>query len=171
MQVKNWWHIAENLQQQDMMAKSILAEILKVLKMSLLMNTKHPKSSHPPRGEGLYLAGTGGEIDFVSCQGYYPAHSAWRYLTFAKRFFFVLPFYHLYLFFYGLYLFLKKPSFLSRYFSAAFSSYVVHCPACHAACIKICTEKSEISQNSHNSYVIFLLCTTALSALSPSKVQ
>ncbi len=28
-------------------------------------------------------------------------------------------------------------SFRSRYFSAAFSFYVVHCPACHAACIKI----------------------------------
>ena len=40
-----------------------------------------------------------------------------------------------------------------------------------AAYIKICTEKSEISQNSHFSYVIFFLCTTALSALSPSKVQ
>ncbi len=42
------------------------------------------------------------------------------------------------------------------FFIALFSSYVVHCPACHAAYIKICTEKSEISQNSHISHVIFL---------------
>ena len=45
-------------------------------------------------------------------------------------------------------------------------------PGSHAACIKICTKKSEISQNSHNSYVIFFcLALSALSALSPSIVQ
>ena len=33
--------------------------------------------------------GTGDKIDFVYCQGYYPVPSAWRYLTFVKRFFFV----------------------------------------------------------------------------------
>ena len=52
---------------------------------------------------------------------------------------------------------------------AAFSSYVVHCPACHAAYIKICTEKSEISQNSHFSYVIF--CCTLFPFTSPCSLS
>ena len=62
--------------------------------------------------------GTGGKINSVHfCRviatthhcflsGILSRHSAWRYLTFAKRFFFVLPFDHLYLSFYSLYLFL-----------------------------------------------------------------
>ena len=37
--------------------------------------------------------------------------------------------------------------------------FFFRCSACHAGSIKICTEKCEISQNSHISYVIFLLCT------------